>query len=154
MDDLYSLSVNIALPMIVRGVEVTARPTVRGQGVHPQSLLAQLPASDRDVRMVRAPEHEPTATDEGEIDALIEAYLGEVRQAPSRAVEVERVVDETRAASDRFAYSLYAAYQGQPVEEVERGAAYEHLFKTAADFVTPGDLIKTQSLFLLGRIEG
>lgn len=99
---------------------------------------------------------------------MVEQYLEEVKREPavvtaaSTAREPDVTVEELRASVDAFAVSLYRAKEVEPVEvgAVERMAVlgnkspiYKQLFRTAADFVTPGDLLRTQNLYRLGRLE-
>jgi hypothetical protein len=41
---------------------------------------------------------------------------------------------------------------GQELAAAPTAAAITHLFATAADFVTPGDLLKAESIYTLGTL--
>jgi len=139
-----------------------APPPSRGQGIHPQSWLAQLSASPAESWLNAPPAKSLPAAepDPGELESALAAYLDEV-QAPPGALPAPGKqppeLEELREATHRFAVQLHAATH--PVEtpsrapDVGAAALRETLFRAAADFVTPGDLYKTQSLFLLGKIE-
>lgn len=174
-DDVYSLWIN-RLPMPAVGLtravpaaaEGPAAPTaVRGQGIHPQSLLAFMESSSGSA-WVGSPleglpvRGEPEGTLE-ELESCVETYLEEVRVAPGVAVRAptqpEPTLEDLRAATNGFAASLYAATHPEDAEAramltpAAVATVSEYLTRTAADFVTPADLYKTQSLFLVGKIE-
>ncbi|HKE15707.1 MAG TPA: caspase family protein [Kofleriaceae bacterium] len=150
------------------------RPEVAAIGVHPESLLAWASspanrfwnAAEREVpvrRRSRAAEH--TAPED--VEPLIQRYFEEVRgDARAMAGPGDDVSDaELLEAIDTFADKLHRARAvsgGRELAEPPRGsrgllgnlpAALSSLFRTAADFVTPGDLLKTDSLFSLGRLD-
>jgi hypothetical protein len=142
-----------------RGV-APARRTVRGRGIHPESVLGRTLAKPPTRRSLGRGAR--VAPGRGEdLEPLIERYLQEVKVArPGLAAESPRdaAVD---AAVQRFADSLLAATGPGKPRPVRRGVAaaagneaVAHLARTAADFVTPGDLLRTESLMSLGRLEG
>jgi hypothetical protein len=195
--DIYSLRIreSTLLPRtsgVMRGLDLT--PPLHGQGIHPESLLAWIgppeqrswsgtrfrsPAAlevDESLAFSLAPSTDdalPSASTP-ELDTLIDRYLEEAKQPPTRTRSVraaDAVSDEElQAAVDRFALSLYAADTGDRETALDlstrgRGrtrsaartrsdlpSAFQHLFSTAADFVTPGDLLKSDSLYTLGRL--
>jgi hypothetical protein len=178
LDDVYSLRINEFVPADAMGAPAGAAgaraiPALRGQGIHPQSLLALLASNSSEVwiRSTAAPRRramrEVAPPGVPAVEELVQQYLQEVKAEPAtiralgRARAADVTVEELRAAVDAFAVSLYKTSQPEPVAEraVERMAvlgsrspAYKYLFRTVADFVTPGDLLKTQSLYRLGRL--
>jgi hypothetical protein len=141
----------------------TAPPPPRGQGIHPLSLLALLSASSVNTWLAAPPARDlPTReADPGALDSAIEAYLSEVQAPPGELPALTKApaptLEDLRGAADHFATQLHAAaHPGEPpsrAQETPPAALRETLLRAAADFVTPGDLYKTQSLFLLGKIE-
>ena len=139
-----------------------------GQGIHPDSLLGQVAL--RPGSLSRGPSLESSATfPEVDLETALQTYLREV-QEPSLGLEASHAapVSDPRIAQaiEEFATELYRATSPPATRRPERltragdlglessevPAALQHLFQTAADFVTPGDLMKTQSLFSLGRL--
>jgi hypothetical protein len=159
----------------VGGVATAAAPAARprGRGVHPDSLLALTasgPSRAWRTRALAAPGPVAATADpdlEG-LDALIEQYLDEVvatgtaRRTARRAGATARAVsdDEVEASVLRFAATLAVRFPTAPVatgREPLAGApaaasALDRLFRVAADFVTPGDLLTTDSLFTAGDL--
>ena len=134
-----------------------APPRARGRGVHPHSLLAVEMARRLGVSPAAAPEavSVPEPVSAAELDGLIARYLEEVQAAPPLATaEAAGVSGDLDAAVERFARAYYAATAGPAKEAVALSSAgpMEHLFRTAADFVTPGDLLNTQSLVTIGEV--
>jgi hypothetical protein len=141
---------------------------VRGQGIHPQSLLALVNANAGSDWMGPArtepllAAREVADEDVEQLEALVETYLKEVQVDPSevtpRAAPEPSLVD-LQEATQQFAANLYTA--AHPEDDRMRtvsppaaaAMAANYLIQAAADFVTPGDLYKTQSLYELGRIE-
>jgi hypothetical protein len=177
IDDPYSLRINEMVRAVLGAMPgVATRSGVplsipRGQGVHPESLLAFLSSESSGAwlggpagpRPRAAPVPQPV--DEAEIEELIAGYLDEVRQeAPAararRAAPPGAGVEELYVATERFATSLYAATHDEEATaaaarsaRAARSPVNAYLFQTAADFVTPADLYRTQSLFLVGLLE-
>jgi hypothetical protein len=172
-DDIYSIWVNkLAAPSateLTRGLSSGMAVTpVEGQGIHPQSLLALINSSSGSAWVGPAPmegarglpaQPEP---DSEQLERLIETYLQEAqadpREAPRSGAPEELALEELRDASQRFAFNLYSAHQASEgargISETEALATFStYLTQVAADFVTPGDLHKSQSLFPLGKIE-
>lgn len=175
--DLYSLWINrVTAPStgLARAVSpdlAGMRPLtpVRGQGVHPQSLLALVDAnagSDwsgpaRSEPLLAA--REATEEDVDRLEDLVETYLEEVQAdphaLPRMAAPSAPSLEDLQAATQRFAASLYTAAHSEDdrMRSVSPPAAAAmagtYLIQAAADFVTPGDLYKTQSLYELGRVE-
>jgi len=162
IDDPYSLRIPISAVEMMIGA-----PAGLGQGIHPQSLLALVASSPAEA-WIRAPAPAvdltagaPAAVDESEIEGLVSTYLGEVKGDVSAwAAPADVTIEELRASVDRFAASLYAAHHEQPQDAIgsmailgNRSPVHDYLVQVAADFVTPGDLLYTPSLFLLGTIE-
>jgi hypothetical protein len=137
----------------------------RGRGIHPESVLARTlakppAARPRGRRGLAAP-----AAGGPDLDPLIERYLQEVKTArPGLRAESPRdaAVDE---AVQRFAVALAAADGGnggstRRAKSTRRGLAAQgvnpalaNLARVAADFVTPGDLLRSGSLMSLGTLE-
>jgi len=171
LDDRYSLRVNRALVGALEAVEEEgALALPPGQGIHPDSLLALLSATTGQGWVRRAPYSElawaPEAAPlpEEELEEQLAAYMTEARSAkaavPTEAAPGQDVtLEELAAATDRLAYGLYQATHGDNVERVDAEAPdlaemliTDNLFRTAADLVTPADLLHTSSLFALGRV--
>ena len=175
-DDVYSLWVNRlvapgAAPLRAFSAEPAGMPPLapaRGQGIHPQSLLALLSSSSGSA-WLGAPAVPAFAAEAeiessvAELESLVETYLEEVRTGPPAAPRAlaasEPTLEDLRAAAAAFAASFYASThpeesQLRALSAPEMTAlANAYLAQTAADFVTPGDLYTTQSLYLLGKVE-
>jgi hypothetical protein len=130
--------------------------------VHPQSLLA---TTDIDNRRFAAGAYEVDLISDAELDFLMREYLEEppllgVTEPFVRGAARETSEDEVRDAAARLAASLSGAYSmndstGMPVFGAGNYAAArvsEKLKAVAADFVTPGDLLKSPSLVTIGKI--
>ncbi|MBN1640405.1 MAG: hypothetical protein JXA09_04145 [Anaerolineae bacterium] len=147
-------------------------PARLAQGIHPESLLAFLAATPSSA-WVSPPaplayaeaEVEPER-DDAALEEAIEQYLAEVRMGPQGLAELagaappDVTVEDLKAATDRFAVRLYDAMYPEPEAALAAvggaGAlsmATENLLEVAADFVTPGDLFKSPSLFALDRVK-
>ena len=169
IDDPFSLRIRAFMQAFAAGPAAVAPGDVpRGQGVHPQSLLAFL-STESSSAWISAPA-QPSAPEapvsfapgESPIDALIETYLDEVHSEPERAGQAMSEgasIEELAASTQQFATTLYQA--SHPEATTDQGAALSfgakapaslYLFQTAADFVTPADLYRTQSLFRVGRL--
>jgi hypothetical protein len=165
MEDAYSIEIPGRLPLPgEREVRQDQPRTVaEHRGVHPDSLAALFSTPASSVWFESEPEaRELEPMDEAleveNLERLIEAYLHEAQtgETSDRAVEVG--LEELRVATDRFAVGLYKAVKPREAGEVEqeapvRSAAYDNLFRIAADFVTPADLYSTRSLALVGTVE-
>ena len=178
IDDPFSLRINEWLRAMLRGMSGMAMPggvpvsIPRGQGVHPESLLAFLTAESSSVwlrgvaepTLLAAPT--PEAVDESEIEALAASYLGEAR--PEAAPDLQKAaaspekatMGDLLVATEGLASNLFSATHDEPALmagmggiAINKSPMIEHLFQVAADFVTPGDLFKTQSLFFVGQLE-
>jgi hypothetical protein len=133
----------------------SATASVRGKGLHPDSLLAWRltsgPASPRP-RGLRAVAPLAPPSDE-ELAGLAERYLAEARGETVRA-RAPRVADADLAASiDNFALSLQPRRRARLPEPLAREVAVRDLLATVPDFVTPGDLLHTESLVSVGDLE-
>lgn len=165
LDDPYAIEIPgmLALPEeegtrdLTEGLAGTPR-------VHPESLAALFGTAASSAWMsptVGTRDVSPLV-EEGadDLDDLLVAYLEELRGG--KASKREPVsLEELRGATDRFLVSLHRAAQGQEgvgerallLDEAEvRSAAYQYLFRAAADFVTPRDLYTTGSLVALGTV--
>lgn len=172
-DDEYSIEVN-PYPSLaaaaVRGLAPTGR--ARGKGIHPDSLLV-LTASSTTKAWRARPTRAPVAgaatgeIDEAGLNALIAVYLDEATETAPRgksrsrlpAAVVRATDDDVRAAVLRFASAWMAvpgapAVRGGTVVAATRGGTrpLDHLLRTAADFVTPGDLLHSESLLTVGDL--
>lgn len=137
----------------LRRMAITAYTDTRSPTVHPESLLG---------RLMREPQKLPektTAADPGvapteqisdsELDELIEMYLQEPQGIqPMGALAVPE--DLERAASD-FSASLVACNEKRYGASLNETIAVR-VAEAVADFVTPGDLLKSPSLIRVGRI--
>lgn len=170
--DVYSLEINrigSVSAVAPSGVAAVTRPG-RGRGVSPDSLLAwsalRTPAiaswSAAPPALAVAGGAPPEEVGEADLEALVKQYLAEVSgQAPQAALAATLVVSDAdlQAALERFAVAFArasggaaatAALAASPVGVAT--ASLGQLQKTASDFVTPGDLLMTESLFTLGKI--
>jgi len=148
--DLFSLS--IRREVTPEGIRQPAA-RVKVDRVHPESVLAAVMEQHRPRRRAVSEEAavpvNPTP--------LIQRYLREVKEPGTEAVAPVAVADaEVTAAVTRFAAAWQKAKEagaGQvSPESADPGRALTHLYRTAADFVTPGDLLKTESLMTLGKL--
>jgi hypothetical protein len=166
IDDPYSLRIRAFVRALTEG-PVMAAP--RGQGVHPQSLLAFLSSESSSIWLEETAEQASSRArglaevDESQIETLVATYLNEVRAEPdmaARSLSEGASIEELAASTRQFAAALHEATQRETSRDIEstdalggRTAINVHLFQTAADFVTPADLYRTQSLFRVGRLE-
>jgi hypothetical protein len=173
-DDIYSVWINrletpaaAASGAVPFGMQPVAPRPARGQGVHPESLLALL-TSTAGSAWVSAPvpglafaAQERPEPDEAQIDEAIETYLEEIRTPPK--VEVAgadpAMLMELRDATHHFAARLHTASPGGAGEVRTLSATSAaalvggYLTQTMADFVTPADLSRTPSFYRVGRLE-
>lgn len=130
--------------------------------VHPQSLLA---TTDIDKRGFGTSAYEIDHVSDAELDFLMREYLEEppllgMTESFARGAAREASEEDVRDAAARLAASLSGAYSmndsaGMPVFGAGNYAAArvsEKLKAVAADFVTPGDLLKSPSLVTVGKI--
>jgi hypothetical protein len=158
--DAYAIDVDLATPRAGPGLRGPAVPVGRGRGIQPGSLLdtALLPsvrAAGLGARAVAAaPEPEPEP-----LEALAEQYL---REAVDPAVAPATRGAGTLSPADvaaifpevvRFAEAWAAATATEAPAVRARGGALDLLARTAADFVTPGDLHHSSSLFTVGDVK-
>jgi hypothetical protein len=156
-DDVYALAIDLATPRS-RG----ARPAVlvdvpRGRGVEPGSILDV--ASSPAIRGL-ARRAAPAPVTES-LEELARRYLDETVKARSAERLTPADVAELAPSIDGFAEAWRAAGGAAAVPAAGpalRGArdatsALDALTRTAADFVTPGDLLKTTSLYELGDVK-
>jgi len=172
LEDPFTLRIAEPLALDARGMPA-ARPRTtpgpRGQGIHPESLLALLGSSSgrawvESPREAMGPARAAARpADPAKLDDLIEQYLDEVgrESQPKAAIRTKGTsLEELSQAVDRFGAAWYAA--SRPAQAPRREALaspvaldtiLRHLFRSAADFVTPRDLSITQSLFLCGMLK-
>ncbi|MHB8954573.1 MAG: C40 family peptidase [Pirellulaceae bacterium] len=136
--------------------------------IHPDSVLAQLEAAgETPERLLAAAENKVTAVarPEEDLDPLIEQYLAETEviksdRPPAVAAAGPVSMDELLDAARHFAAELAdaAARKAETANRrvgVAKGlaeAAPKTLADIVADFVTPGDLLKSPSLTEAGTI--
>jgi hypothetical protein len=170
IDDPFSLRIRAFMRAFAQG-PAAAPPggEPRGLGVHPQSLLAFLSSESSSIWLEEptgpGPREAPIsfAAGESQIEALIETYLDEARSEPdmaARSMSEGASIEELAASTRQFAAALYEATHHEATMDLEPTVSFSsrspmnlHLFQTAADFVTPADLYRTQSLFLVGRLD-
>ncbi len=97
------------------------------------------------------------------LDDLIRSYLNETRKPATRSLEMEASLrsPEMLNSIEKFSGALYSITKS-PAESGKRRltrgiedpvlANLSHLLKTAADFVTPGDLFKCIDLYSVGQL--
>jgi hypothetical protein len=170
IDDPFSLRIRAFARAFAQG-PVAAPPggEPRGMGVDPQSLLAFLSSESSGVWLEEpagpSPREAPLsfAAAEPQLDALIETYLEEARSEPdmaARSMSEGPSIEELSASTRRFAAALFEATHDQASRDLgptvsfsSRSPTNMYLVQAAADFVTPADLYRTQSLFLVGRLD-
>ncbi|HSK79927.1 MAG TPA: hypothetical protein VLQ45_25970 [Thermoanaerobaculia bacterium] len=143
-----------------------ARGPAGGQGIHPESLLGQ--AVLHPEILSRGPSLERAAVQPRiDLETALNEYLREVQEPVSElegSPAAPLADPQIAAAIEDFAAALYRAEEpadterlsprrNLSLEAVGVPSALQHLYRTAADFVTPGDLLKTQSLFSVGRLQ-
>lgn len=136
-------------------------------GIHPDSLLARLEAAGETPAAMAASGGRPARATAGEdLDSLLEQYLVEVEGVETTGrkavgagpdVSMDELLDSARCvtaelseASVRKA-SLENRLYG--IHEDVVGATPRTFAEIVADFVTPGDLLKSPSLKEVGRID-
>jgi hypothetical protein len=152
--DLFSLSVQREVT-----TEALQRPAKRVQvdRVHPESVLAAVVQRRQPRRRATA---QPESAAPSNLTPLIQRYLREVKEPSVEAMSMASASDvadaEVVAAVSRFAANWRGATspETKTVSSESAGvdAALADLYRTAADFVTPGDLLKSESLMTLGRL--
>ncbi len=172
--DIYSLRINelpilrnlvFAVPESSSGVVSAMGLTARGQGVHPQSLLALVASEPNRAWMMVEPDVlnlaalDRPAPSQAEVENLIEQYLEEVKSESHFVAPIEVPLNELRNSVHNFGLRLYEARKSPATTShmafltfTPNSSIFQHLFQTASDFVTPGDMVRTQSLFSLGKL--
>ncbi|HYL04687.1 MAG TPA: hypothetical protein VE075_01525 [Thermoanaerobaculia bacterium] len=126
----------------------------RADQVHPESVLATVMGrrseSGRTVVRTEGAKAESPGP-------LIQRYLRQVREPSPEAAPLAATVDsDLEGAVSRFAAQWQLAAGATPrtasAEGLGAAAALANLYGTAADFVTPGDLLKTETLMTLGTL--
>jgi len=138
--------------------------------IHPESLLGQLQAEHGDlaraIGALKALAAAPPETSDEALDALIEVYLAEQsgsfsKATAGRAAGPDVTMADLRHAVGAFAQSLHDATEGGRklgpgafAAPVTRACATpaDTLLEISADFVTPGDLWRSQSLITVGEL--
>lgn len=161
-DDLYSRLRIGDLPAGATAVASIAADRPRGRGISPDSLLAWASSSSTRVWSAASPApaiaSQPEKTTIADVEATVREYLDEVMgKAPVTATldAAKSVADQDlRQAIDRFAtaYHQLDMKRTGAVTAALPGEPLQHLLKTAANFVTPGDLLRTESLFTVGYV--
>jgi acyl carrier protein len=167
-DDVYAIDIpTFAHRLRTRSVRDSARAVVpgRGRGIHIDSILARTlaartkPARTTTTRPRAAARRRHTVTD-AQLEALFEKHMVEQRAVASRRAPRGGTTPspELRAAIERFALVWSAATRFDTKKSRTRGApsidvAFDALHETVADFVTPGDLLRSPSLRTRGALE-
>jgi hypothetical protein len=174
-EDVYTLAINgLARPFIAARASRTAGAALpgKGRGIHPESLLAWS-ASPASLHWAAGAPTRAAArrrpVDDRELERQIQNYLESARRRAAVAARPrpgESVSDEDlRASVNRFAIAHYQAHartatragRARTKADVSVATAavtpIQHLSQVAADFVTPGDLLQSDSLATLGRIQ-
>jgi len=164
-DDPYSLEINSQSGTMTRRMS-SRRMRRRGYSapaansapnVHPESLLGKMvqqPQRLERATMAAAPGVAPAdQISDAELHSLIEAYVDGPRlvrgMAATAAPEVSQ--QEIEEAAANYAASLLISDQvryGAPMS----GSPASRVVAAVADFVTPGDLLKSSSLVSVGRV--
>jgi hypothetical protein len=159
-EDAYHLHIDGTLFGFTRSVGV------QGAGIHPQSLLAYMaqqtsPIAPQGFDAVDLSSVMPATTDQTEIEHMLTQYLDEA--APG--VATTRLTRPQMQALQASALGFGRALSSHPASQAARpfmpafsataavpaGQALQGLLDTAAQFVTPGDLLKTRSLITVGE---
>lgn len=161
--DVYSLQIGEMMVLAPPEASSTAfafglavaAPRVRGRGVNPHSVLATQMARRRDATALAESASIPAPVPEAELEGLIKTYFAEVQEAQPMAAAEAGPTPDLDAAVERFARAYHAATAGPAEGAISFSSAgpMEHLFRAAADFVTPGDLLHTQSLVTMGEVK-
>jgi endonuclease G len=153
--DPYNLQINA---LRLGGMETARRPLAAG--IDPQSILGQLsekpprrdpqPAPGREL----GTRSEAALGDPREIDRLAERYLQEVQQPRTAEAAATLDIESLHPSVVRLALAV-ASTDGRS-SEITRSesprSVFDHLFATAADFVTPGDLYRALTLYAVGHV--
>lgn len=134
------------------GALVVARAALVGAeavppGIHPDSLLGRL-GFDATAQAIAGPA--PESLPAADLEELFNRYTDECKAA----VEPEAIAFPTAAVVaqlGRYAGLLHRSLE-PAAEALTPEAATKNLLDVAADFVTPGDLLKSESLMTLGRL--
>jgi hypothetical protein len=149
---LYSLEIPALRAPAVRA----AARLGAGAGLHPNSLLAWRLSSAPTARRGPTPTRRraaPPAVRAADLDRAIRVYLAEVRGEARPRGRAEVVSDaELAAAVDRYALAFEGRRGGAARREAV-AAARALLADVVPDFVTPGDLLHTPSLFSVGDLD-
>jgi len=161
-EDVYALEINrfprAGVSPGVRGLPAARAEAPHGRGVHPDSFLSwRLSAGARGAAFApRAIRRRKAAVPSlAEVEKLAERYLSELQGIRARGA-APRVSDEELIASiDAFAaaYSRPRARAGRVPAALGPEVAVRGLLDTVPDFVTPGDLLHSGSLYTVGDLE-
>jgi hypothetical protein len=101
-----------------------------------------------------APPPQPPAVTDAEVEEVARAYVEEARGAASDASAFGAVVmgEEVRRSVERFAVAWSAARE-PAAAEFSPAVALGVLDQAVPDFVTPGDLYMSPTLYRVGRLE-
>jgi hypothetical protein len=140
-----------------------ATPEIDIPTVHPNSLLVRIQNKmGMNKQLTKNTVHAKIA--EAQLEELIREYLDEPRVMKSSADTADTIVpevseEEVEAAAAEFTETLLSIRatdaKGQPLSGAEYVAAAPfsaRVVATVADFVTPGDLNRSPSLTLVGRL--
>ena len=161
----YALQIKAIQALEGGATAAPLEPHVRAAGIQPESMVARLAtaphwaATINDAKAALAAKVVGAAPSHAEVDSLAEQYLAEV-SAAEVASTVTPISDDLVGSIRNFALSMRDLGLGRiPGPESSTPAApaatsvFDHFFSTVADFVTPGDLLKTPSLRDVGKIE-
>jgi hypothetical protein len=156
--DVYEIEIDTS-PGSAVVASVLGLPPPHGRGIHPDSVLA---AILRAQPLMPSAELVPrTSTERAEdVGAAAREYLDAV-QSHTETPPADLIVDGPLVRSARrFALALARAQRRPLAEHLEeaapsavQAAALRNLAQTVADFVTPGDLDRTQSLKDVGDVQ-
>jgi len=162
-DDPYSLKISGRPP---RNYWLHAMPaTAAAAAIDAESLLGMLVAKPATTGIPALPLErsylavERIAPKQSKIDALIRQYVGKAEPQKPPPAEEEVDLAQLQDAVHNLALWVYEAAG----HEVDRGLlethpysirspSFSHFLQIAADFITPGDLLKTPSLETLGML--
>jgi len=137
-----------------------AEKKVRAQGVHPESLLALFAASPANIWIkhdvtVAGMAAAPPETSAKGLDTLIKNYFDELKEAPTTGIACAEL-ESLKGATIKMALAFWSAHPKRGIPgpaALDFGGKAEYFrafFRVAADFVTPGDLLKCTSLYKVG----
>ncbi len=138
----------------------------KGRGIHPGSILAKM-AHQTDFNWASAPVHlkrtanftrKQKTIENDHIEELLAKYMREIQELPRKkgaVAGIDAIVasKEIQEAVNRFATALYMQRKRGGIRSFNGEAVMNNLLKATSDFVTPGDLYRSDSLQRRGDLD-